>query len=197
MFIRDVSFDKVHNIINTKRKIMLIILGGLPGVGKSTIAKKLCENLKAVYLRIDSIEQAIKEAAVHNPNGLKEVIAEGYMTAYAIAKDNLEIGLTVVTDSVNSIAITREDYQNIANSLNKPFLEIELICSDQTKHQHRVETRTSSIPNQKLPTWQDVLNREYEPWQTKHLTVDTAFISVDEAVEIIIKKKIQTEKTRT
>lgn len=183
---------------------MLIILGGLPGAGKSTIAKKLCQQLNAVYLRIDSIEQAIRNAQSINPNGLDEVFAEGYMSAYAVAKDNLEIGLTVVADSVNSINITRKDYQAVATSLNQPYFEIEIICTDKKEHQERVESRKPTIANHQLPNWQDVLNREYEKWETKNLTIDTSLLTVDEAVKVIIENlnnhqsqatlKIETER---
>ena len=34
---------------------MLIVLAGLPGTGKSTIARLLAVRLKATYLRIDTI----------------------------------------------------------------------------------------------------------------------------------------------
>jgi predicted kinase len=40
---------------------MLIILGGLPGTGKTVIARELARQLGAVYLRIDSIEQVIRD----------------------------------------------------------------------------------------------------------------------------------------
>lgn len=40
---------------------MLIIFSGLPGCGKSTIARALAKRLGAVYLRIDTIEQAIRD----------------------------------------------------------------------------------------------------------------------------------------
>jgi predicted kinase len=41
---------------------MLIVLGGLPGSGKSTIAQSLATRMKAIYLRVDSIEQAIRSS---------------------------------------------------------------------------------------------------------------------------------------
>ncbi|WP_371126640.1 AAA family ATPase [Variovorax sp. EL159] len=35
---------------------MLIVLGGLPGTGKTTIAREIVARSRAVYLRIDAIE---------------------------------------------------------------------------------------------------------------------------------------------
>jgi predicted kinase len=43
---------------------MLIIFGGLPGTGKTTIARALAHQIGAVHLRIDSIEQAIRDSEV-------------------------------------------------------------------------------------------------------------------------------------
>ncbi len=40
---------------------MLIIFGGLPATGKTTIAKELARQIGATYLRIDTIEQAIRD----------------------------------------------------------------------------------------------------------------------------------------
>ncbi|MGO8655704.1 AAA family ATPase, partial [Rhizobium ruizarguesonis] len=39
---------------------MLIIVGGLPGSGNTTIARALAERLNAVHVRVDTIEQAIR-----------------------------------------------------------------------------------------------------------------------------------------
>jgi predicted kinase len=41
---------------------VLVVLGGLPGVGKTTIARELAIATNAVHVRIDSIEQALRNA---------------------------------------------------------------------------------------------------------------------------------------
>jgi predicted kinase len=43
---------------------MLIVFGGLPGTGKSAIARTLAREIGAVWLRIDSIEQGIRASGI-------------------------------------------------------------------------------------------------------------------------------------
>jgi predicted kinase len=83
---------------------MLYILAGLPAAGKSTLAKHLAQEQRAVHLRIDTIEQALRETGspVNGP--------EGYVVAYGVAADNLRLGLSVVAHSVNPLQITRGDW---------------------------------------------------------------------------------------
>jgi predicted kinase len=75
----------------------LIVFAGLSGSGKSSIARGLAKEIGAVWLRIDSIEQAIKESGVV-PRAMDDV---GYRAAYAVAQDNLHLGRDVIGDSVN------------------------------------------------------------------------------------------------
>src|SRR3712207_6520723 len=139
---------------------MLYIFGGLPGTGKSTLSSHLAGKLKAVYLRVDTIEQALGEA------GSQLSGPEGYMIAYRIAQDNLTLELPVVADTVNPLHITRSAWRQVARQSGVPFVEIEVVCSNQTEHRARVETRTADIVGFRLPTWAEVITRTYEPWQT-------------------------------
>ena len=120
---------------------MLIVFGGLPGTGKSTIARRLAAQAAATYLRIDTIEQAL-HACDTLPDG---VVTEGYAVAYAIAEDNLRNGRTVVAASVNPLGVTRDAWMAVARRAAVPVTEVECICSDVAEHRRRVETRTSDI----------------------------------------------------
>ena len=136
-------------------------------MGKTAIATGLARETEAVHLRIDSIEQALRDcnATISGP--------EGYVVAYAIAEDNLRLGRIVIADSVNPVEVTRTAWRNVAHRAGKGYIEIEIVCSDQDEHQRRVESRLADIAGQILPTWQQVRDREYECWDAG-IVIDTA-----------------------
>ena len=146
---------------------MLLIFGGLPGVGKTAIATGLAQEIEAFHLRIDSIEQALRRCnvAVTGP--------EGYVVAYAVAEDNLRLGRIVIADSVNPIEATRAEWRGVARRADRPYIEIEVVCSDQAEHRRRVESRLTGDVGLALPTWQQVCDRRYDPWEAA-VAVDTS-----------------------
>lgn len=146
----------------------LWIFGGLPGTGKSTLARLLAGRLGAAYLRIDTIEQALRDLCGTDVQG------EGYRLAYRVAADDLRIGTSVVADSCNPIELTRREWESVARDAAAAFVNIEVVCSDATEHRRRVETRPATVPGLATPTWQDVLAREYHAWTVERVVIDTA-----------------------
>ena len=162
---------------------MLIVVGGLPGVGKSHLARELAEQLRAVYLRIDTIEQALIDSGAPEPLG-----PAGYVVAYRLAAENLRAGLSVVADCVNPLSITRKAWRDVAEQAHAALAEIEVICSDPIEHRRRVESRTSDIAGLKLPTWEDVVRREYEPWDRQPIVIDTATQPLDSCLRELLSR---------
>ena len=161
---------------------MLVIFGGLPGVGKTTIAQELARQIGAMHVRIDSIEQAIRDCTPVVPPSLDEA---GYRIGYAIARDNLRIGRTVVADSVNPLLITRDAWLKVGQDAQVATVEIEVICSDSREHRSRLETRLQDISGLRLPTWEEAISREYHPWNREHIVIDTANRSVAQNIKIL------------
>jgi predicted kinase len=156
---------------------MLISLSGLPGTGKSTVACAAARQLGAVWLRIDSIEQPMRRAGLM-------VEGVGYEVAQAVARDNLSTGRTVIADCVNPWPLTRDAWRQIGAGLHVGVLEIEFICTDIPEHRRRLEARRLSDPG--WPSWQDVLNRDYRPWDRDRIVIDTATNSIDEAAAMVV-----------
>ncbi|OLP57784.1 kinase [Xaviernesmea oryzae] len=161
---------------------MLIILGGLPGSGKSTIAHSLARKTGACYLRLDTVEQAIRAA---RPPESNDVGPEGYMALYALASDNLQLGQNVIVDSVNAIEVTRSAFRRVATDVGKGFVEIEIICSDAATHRQRAATRMPVSDGHRLPTWEEIQTRRFERW-SPDLRLDSYVLSVEESVSEII-----------
>lgn len=153
----------------------LFILSGLPGSGKSTLAQLLAREYGAVWLRIDTIEQGLRDLCSFKPQG------EGYRLAYRIATDNLRAGVNVVADSCNPIELTRREWETVAHENGASAVNIEVICSDKGEHRRRVEMRG-------CPTWSEVENREYHPWTSEHITIDTAGKTAEQSFEELNKK---------
>ena len=146
-----------------------------------TRLERFARQIGAVHLRIDSIEQSIRESGVV----VRSLDDAGYRVAYALAEDNLNLGRTVIADSVNPWPITRDAWRAVAERARVGALEIEVTCSNVQEHRSRVETRTTDVPGLNLPTWQDVVDRDYRPWNRGRLVLDTTGHSVEENVQAI------------
>lgn len=156
---------------------MLIVFGGLPGVGKTTIARELARQIGAAWIRIDSIENAIRRSGRH----AGPMDDTGYRAAYAVAEDNLRVGRTVIADSVNPLPVTRDAWRAVGRRAGVPVMEVEVICSDAAEHRRRVERRVTDFPGWTL-TWQDVLDRDYRTRDGDPIVLDTAHASAEDHV---------------
>jgi len=157
----------------------LISFAGLPAVGKTTLSVALARQIEAVYVRIDSIEQALRGIGLIT--GSWEDF--GYRIGYAVASDNLRVGRSVVADSVNPLSVTRRAWTAVASEAGAVAINVEVRCSDVIEHRRRVETRVSEIAGLKLPNWEEVTGREYHAWADEHIVIDTAGRSVESCLK--------------
>jgi predicted kinase len=162
------------------KQATLYIFSGLPGSGKTTLSQAVASRIGAAHLRIDTIEQALRELCS------LEVQGEGYRLAYRVAGDILRSGVSVTADSCNPIELTRREWEQVARNAGVPYVNIEVVCSDPGEHRQRVETRRGTVPGLRLPTWQDVLNREYQGWSVSRLVLDTANRSPEDCVDMLM-----------
>lgn len=167
------------------RKPVLISIGGLPGTGKTTVARRVSTQLRAAYVRIDSIETAIAraEGKFEQTNGWQ--LPPGYLVGYDVAVDQLCNGVDVVAESVNPLRSSRDAWRDAGLRVGAHVVEVEVVCSDVDEHRRRAEERVLDVAGLTKPTWEQITAREYDSWERDRIVVDTAILTVEESAELV------------
>lgn len=164
----------------------LVVIGGLPATGKTTVARRVAAALGAAMVRVDTVETALARAAGAHAAAQRWELPPGYAISYDLAADQLRAGLTVVAESVNPLRVTRDAWRAVGEEQGARVLEVELVCSDATLHRRRLETRVLDLPGLENPSWEQVTGRERDPWHRDHLELDTAVLSAEQAARRIL-----------
>jgi predicted kinase len=150
----------------------LIVLAGLPGSGKSTVAEALSRHFSLPLLSVDPIEAAMWR------NGLSkdQTGIAAYGVAQALADEQLRLGHSVIVDAVNPVEAPRAAWRGLAAKYRADLKIIECICADLATHRRRIETRIRNIEGMAEVSWARVEQRraEYEAWTDARLTLDTS-----------------------
>lgn len=152
-------------------KPKLIIISGLPGAGKSTVAESLAEKLAVPLFSVDPIESSIIRS------GLKRSFETGlaaYIVAETLADEQLKRGLSVIIDAVNPVQEARDAWHNLARTHNATLIIIECVL-ERALHKQRIEARIRNMHGMPEVTWENVekLRATYLPWQEERLVLDT------------------------
>jgi len=141
----------------------IVVMAGLPGSGKSTIAEVVGNRLGLPVVSVDPIESAILGAGIDpdQPTGLA-----AYLVAETIAEAVVAGGGGVIVDAVNAVEPAREQWLKLAARQNAPVRFVEVVCSDAELHRSRLEARNRQLPHFTEPSWHAVEQSldEWEPW---------------------------------
>jgi len=152
---------------------VLVAMAGLPGAGKSALARAIGHETGAVVLAVDAIEAAMWRAGLGGADhGLPTGLA-AYAVAQSLAADLLVAGHSVVADAVNAVEPARAGWSQVATGNGVPIRWLEVRCSDPAVHRARLAARGTRYEGFTEPTWEQVQTRRIEPWTHERLVLDS------------------------
>lgn len=148
----------------------LIVMSGLPGSGKSTVAKELAADLGCAVISVDTIERGLHDAGV---DSLQPIGLAAYAVANRLVDVQLGLGQTVIADAVDHHPDARQAWLDLAAAHGADLRVIHVECSDEPLHRERLETRDHEL---RVVPWERVvgLRETWTPWPVETETVDTA-----------------------
>lgn len=150
---------------------MLIVVSGLPGCGKSTLAEAISRELRAPVLSVDPIESAMLRAGVA-PSF--ETGLAAYLVAETCADAFLRDGLDVVVDAVSGVEPARAMWRELAACHGVPLRVIvcELEPGEVTR---RLAARDRGLASgEPSADARAARAAEWTDWQEPHLVVDSS-----------------------
>lgn len=106
--------------------VTLVAVCGLPGVGKSTVARQVAERVGAEVLRTDVVRKELFE----DPGYTDEETAAVYDELLARAADRLAAGESVVLDATFKTRARREEVRDLAERFDAEFRLVHVVCEE-------------------------------------------------------------------
>jgi predicted kinase len=151
---------------------LLVVMSGLPGVGKSAIARELALRCSLFYVELDLLEAALFRQGISGD----QLGWAGYEMITTLAANNLAIGNSVLLDAVTWTTAIRQTWSELVAHQGAQFRPIEVICSDHRVHRERLEQRCrdfEGLPETSRADVQHAIER-YEPWTGERLILDSS-----------------------
>jgi predicted kinase len=155
-------------------EMKLIVISGLPGTGKSTLAEAMGRYLSTPVFAKDWLEATLVKSGIVPSNRDKSLGSAGYQLLTILAERQLRLGQSVILDSVASTQTIRETWYRLSQEYQAKWRVIECTCSDESFHRIQLAKRERDIPGWYELSWADVehVKRYYLPWEGERLTLD-------------------------
>lgn len=147
---------------------MLVVFGGLPATGKTSIAAAVAEATGAAYVEIDAVEAALLRAGLDPGQG--SLGSAAAVVAQAVVGGLLATGSTVVVDAVQPSGSAHADWLALAATHAAGLLVVEVTCSDPRLHRELDLARRAA--RSVVPAGETITDPEAEPRYAADLVLD-------------------------
>ena len=147
---------------------MIVIICGLPGVGKTTLASGLAPLINATVLSTDKIRKEL----LATPTYIWEERRLVYDVMTLIAKYFQNAGVNCILDATFSTESSRNEVRRKLAPTPNQFSIIECICSEDII-MSRLKNRENDYSDADISIYRKMKNI-YEPVRGEHIIVDTS-----------------------
>jgi len=145
----------------------LVVLCGLPGVGKSTVAAMVADRLGATRFRTDAVRKELFAEPTYDDAETEQVYAE----LHGRARRALEAGEAVVLDATFARSEHRLRSRELAASCAVPFSLVEVVCEESVVDRRLAEREGISDADRAVYRQ---FREEFEPVDAEHAVVDNS-----------------------
>ncbi|AZQ14932.1 AAA family ATPase [Halorubrum sp. PV6] len=145
----------------------LVVVCGLPGVGKSTVAERVAERVDGERLRTDVVRKELFE----EPSYTDAETAAVYAALLDRARERVASGASVVLDATFADAQFRADAREVGESDAGSFTLVEVICEESVV-KRRIERR-DGISDADFEVHLQ-FKREFDEIDADHVVIDNA-----------------------
>ncbi len=135
----------------------LVVVCGLPGAGKSTVAAAVADRLDAAIVRTD----VVRKELFPDPSYTDEESRRTYEAVFDRAGDRLEAGDPVVLDGTFRRAARRQEARELAERRDAAPQLVRVSCDEQTA-KARIRSRADDPSDADVDVY-DLLREEFEP----------------------------------
>ena len=135
----------------------LVVMRGYPGTGKSTIARAISTALHAPLIDRDILRQK----AVDIFGNLPHVGRFSYELMFALAEEQLSLGLSVVVDTPLTYRTTYEQAKELAQTFHAPMVVVHCQCPPEVQ-KRRLEGRVGKVSQFQITSW-----KEWMQWKPR------------------------------
>jgi predicted kinase len=155
---------------------MIVIMAGLPGTGKSTLARALAQRLSGAVLDKDAIRAVLFQPAHVEYSLAQDDFCQEIMlqtAAYLLAKD---VGLQVLLDGRTfSRRYQRERVIEFCRQAGATWATLECVCAEQTALRRLAEAvaQNTHLAANRTPELYRQIRKSWEPIDYPKLVIDT------------------------
>ncbi|WP_158055575.1 AAA family ATPase [Halorussus halophilus] len=147
---------------------MLVVVCGLPGVGKTTVAERIAEETDGRLLRTDVIRKEI----ISDPEYTDEESQMVYDELFRRGRETVEAGRTAVFDATFQDEAERARARELAAELETGFRLVKVECAEGVVKE-RIESREDDASDADFEI-HELYRETFDAISADHVTVDNS-----------------------